>query len=210
MYTFTAIAPTAARDLFIVQNVARVIDGLFKDQPAVQLLLSRQLGDDGHHALVARQRICAATGHEPLPEISKYVSEHWERAGDIPYRSLAGFLAFEFHYELYIVVKMQFMRRTSVVADDAMKTFAENHIRPDEAAHRKEIVNWWLTTLAQVNVPLRELVGEILEQDNLSQSNLNNFLAFEFSELWRIYGCDIDGIDVIYNKWRRELLGAAG
>jgi hypothetical protein len=199
---------TAAHDLFIVQNIARVIDGLFADQPDVQLLLSRQLGDDGHHARVARQRILAATGKDPLPEISRYVDEHWERAGNIPYRSLAGFLAFEFHYELYILVKMRFMKKTALVADDAMRTFSENHIRPDEAAHRKHIVNWWLNTLTQADVERREhLVAEILEHDNLLQNNLNDFLAFEFSELQRIYGCDIDGIDAIYNQWRRELLG---
>lgn len=198
---------TAAHDLFIVQNIARVIDSLFAGQPEVQLLLSRQLGDDGHHARAARERIRAATGHDPIREISAYVDEHWERAGDLPHRSLAGFLAFEFHYELYILAKMQFMRKTSVLADGGMKEFSEKHIRPDEAAHRKEIVQWWLHRLAGLDPAQREdLVAEILAEDNELQRRLNDFLAFEFIELERIYGCDIGGIDAIYDDWRRRLL----
>jgi hypothetical protein len=50
----------ASHDLFIVQVVARAIDTLFKDDPHVQLILSRQLGDDGAHAALACERIIAA------------------------------------------------------------------------------------------------------------------------------------------------------
>ena len=37
----------ASHDLFIVQVVAKAIDTLFRDDPHFQLILSRQLGDDG-------------------------------------------------------------------------------------------------------------------------------------------------------------------
>ncbi len=81
----------ASHDLFIVQVVARAIDTLFADDPHFQLILSRQLGDDGAHAALARERIVALTGIDPLPAIQQLVNAHWQRLGDLPVRDLAGF-----------------------------------------------------------------------------------------------------------------------
>lgn len=61
---------TAAYDLFIVQAVARAMHTVFADDPHVQLLLSRQLGDDGDHAVEARRHLWALRGSDPLPESS--------------------------------------------------------------------------------------------------------------------------------------------
>ncbi|MDR5667893.1 LLM class flavin-dependent oxidoreductase [Burkholderia cenocepacia] len=89
----------ASHDLFIVQVVAKAIDTLFRDDPHFQLILSRQLGDDGAHAVIGRERVTALTGRDPLPEVDRLVAAHWARIGDIAVRDVAGFLAFEWHCE---------------------------------------------------------------------------------------------------------------
>ena len=106
----------ASHDLFIVQVVAKAIDTLFRDDPHFQLILSRQLGDDGAHAAIGRVRVTELTGRDPLPEVEQLVAAHWERIGDIAVRDVAGFLAFEWHYELHILAKLWIQRKTGGIA----------------------------------------------------------------------------------------------
>lgn len=198
---------TAAHDLFIVQAVSRAMHTVFADDPHVQLLLSRQLGDDGDHAVEARRHLWALRGSDPLPEIQRHLAEHWARAGDIPFRSVAGFLAFEFHYELYILARMQIVRRTARIADTAMKDFAESRIRPDEAFHRSQIVGWWLDTLQAMGLEERaRFTREILVEDEALQQRLNPFLREELADMARVYGADLAEAHAIYDDWRRTLL----
>jgi hypothetical protein len=198
---------TAAHDLFIVQVTANAIGTLFAGDAHMQLILSRQLGDDGDHAVEARRHLQAIDGIDPLPEIQRHVDEHRERAGDIPFRSIAGFLAFEFHYELYILARLQLVRRTSRIADTAMKSFAETRIRPDEAFHRAAIVQWWLEAFSAKSDSRRaQDAADILAFDDELQRRLNPFLRHELDDMPRVYAADISGARAAYDDWRRALL----
>src|ERR1700712_4604182 len=57
---------STAHDLFIVQLAARAVDRLFHDDPDFQLVLARQIGDDGAHAWASRDRITALSGRDQI------------------------------------------------------------------------------------------------------------------------------------------------
>ena len=197
----------ASHDLFIVQVVARAIDTLFKDNPHFQLILSRQLGDDGAHAVLARERIIALTSIDPLPDIERHVRAHWARLGDLPVRDLAGFLAFQWHYELHILAKLWIQRKTGRVADGAMREHGENRIRPDEEWHRVQIVQWWQARLASVQGAEREaLIERIIAADEETQRRLDPYLHTEYEHTALVFGADITAYRAIYDDWRREIL----
>lgn len=197
----------ASHDLFIVQVVARAIDTLFADDPHFQLILSRQLGDDGAHAVLARERIVALTGRDPLPEIKRLVRAHWERLGDLPVRDLAGFLAFEWHYELHILAKLWIQRKTGTIADGAMREHGENRIRPDEEWHRVQIIQWWQARLAATHGAQRDaLIEQIVAADNEAQQLLDGYLHDEYAHTSHVFAADITAYQAIYDDWRREIL----
>src|ERR1700677_4713062 len=65
-------ARLAAHDTFIVQAVSKAIARLDFDTD-FHLKLSRQVGDDGHHAELARERLVELTGSDQLPRIESYI-----------------------------------------------------------------------------------------------------------------------------------------
>lgn len=187
--------------------VARAIDTIFADDPHFQLILARQLGDDGAHAVLARERIIALTSVDPLPEIKRLVQAHWERLGDPPVRDLAGFLAFEWHYELHILAKLWIQRKTGRIADGAMREHGENRIRPDEEWHRVQIIQWWQARLATTQGAEREaLIEQILAADNETQRLLDSYLHDEYAHTALVFGADVAAYHAIYDDWRREIL----
>jgi hypothetical protein len=197
----------AAHDLFIVQVVARAIDTLFAGDAHFQLILARQLGDDGAHAVLARERIVALSGVDPLPEIERRVAGHWQRLGDLPVADLAGFLAFEWHYELHILAKLWIQRKTGTIADPAMREHGETRIRPDEEWHRVQIVQWWRTRLASTTGAAREaLIDSVLAADDALQRRLDGYLHDEYAHTAHVFGADIGAYHAIYDDWRREML----
>lgn len=197
----------ASHDLFIVQVVAKAIDTLFRDDPHFQLILSRQLGDDGAHAVIARERVTELTGRYPLPEIGRLVEAHWARIGDIAMRDVAGFLAFEWHYELHILAKLWIQRKTGRVADGAMREHGENRIRPDEEWHRVQIVQWWFETLAALPPAARDaLIDRVIEADDEMQIRLDGYLHDEYAHTAHVFDADIAAYRSIYDDWRREIL----
>jgi hypothetical protein len=197
----------ASHDLFIVQVVARAIDTLFADDPHFQLILARQLGDDGAHATLARERIVALTSIDPLPAIQRRVDEHWQRLGNLPLRDIAGFLAFEWHYELHILAKLWIQRKTGTIADAAMREHGENRIRPDEEWHRVQIIEWWRALLAKTPAGQRDaLIARVLAADDDFQRRLDGYLHDEYAHTARVFGADIAAYRAIYNDWRREIL----
>jgi hypothetical protein len=197
----------AAHDLFIVRVVSKVIDRLFPDDLDFQFALSRQLGDDALHAEVARRRVLDLTGADPLPEIRLYLREHAERAGDIPYRSWAGLIAFQLHYEFHILAKLIINRKTQTVGDPGMREFGEKRIRPDEECHRVRVLDWWLKQLDDATPERREeLADEVLREDEELQRRLNPFLREEYEHIRRAWGADIARWERIYDDWRREIL----
>ena len=91
----------AGLDVFIFESTALGVD-LVKD-PALQILQTRQIGDDGAHAEIMRRRVEHLTGRDPIRQIKERAEQQWKIVGDIPRRGLLGFLAFEIEYELNIV-----------------------------------------------------------------------------------------------------------
>ncbi|KVT41212.1 hypothetical protein [Burkholderia multivorans] len=197
----------ASHDLFIVQVVAKAIDTLFRDDPHFQLILSRQLGDDGAHAAIGRERVRELTGRDPLPDVDRLVAAHWARIGDLAVRDLAGFLAFEWHYELHILAKLWIQRKTGRIADGAMREHGENRIRPDEEWHRVQIVNWWFATLASLPAAERDaLIDRVIAADEEMQARLDGYLHDEYAHTAHVFGADIADYRAIYDDWRREML----
>ncbi|MBU9164618.1 hypothetical protein [Burkholderia multivorans] len=197
----------ASHDLFIVQVVAKAIDTLFRDDPHFQLILSRQLGDDGAHAAIGRERVTELTGRDPLPDVARLVAAHWARIGDLAVRDLAGFLAFEWHYELHILAKLWIQRKTGRIADGAMREHGENRIRPDEEWHRVQIVNWWFATLASLPAAERDaLIDRVIAADEQMQARLDGYLHDEYAHTAHVFGADIADYRAIYDDWRREML----
>ncbi|PRF78860.1 hypothetical protein C6Q12_07405 [Burkholderia multivorans] len=197
----------ASHDLFIVQVVAKAIDTLFRDDPHFQLILSRQLGDDGAHAAIGRERVTELTGRDPLPDVARLVAAHWARIGDLAVRDLAGFLAFEWHYELHILAKLWIQRKTGRIADGAMREHGENRIRPDEEWHRVQIVNWWFATLAALPAAERDaLIDRVIAADEQMQARLDGYLHDEYAHTAHVFGADIADYRAIYDDWRREML----
>ncbi|AJY15915.1 hypothetical protein L0Z13_20150 [Burkholderia multivorans] len=197
----------ASHDLVIVQVVAKAIDTLFRDDPHFQLILSRQLGDDGAHAALGRERVTELTGRDPLPDVDRLVAAHWARIGDLAVRDLAGFLAFEWHYELHILAKLWIQRKTGRIADGAMREHGENRIRPDEEWHRVQIVNWWFATLAALPAAERDaLIDRVIAADEQMQARLDGYLHDEYAHTAHVFGADIADYRAIYDDWRREML----
>ncbi|MEN2474531.1 hypothetical protein [Burkholderia sp. GS2Y] len=197
----------ASHDLFIVQVVAKAIDTLFRDDPHFQLILSRQLGDDGAHAVIGRERVTELTGRDPLPEVDRLVAAHWARIGDIAVRDVAGFLAFEWHYELHILAKLWIQRKTGRIGDGAMREHGENRIRPDEEWHRVQIVQWWFERLATLPAAERNaLIDRVIAADEETQARLDGYLHDEYAHTAHVFGADIAEYRAIYDDWRREIL----
>ncbi|WP_110419076.1 hypothetical protein [Burkholderia vietnamiensis] len=197
----------ASHDLFIVQVVAKAIDTLFRDDPHFQLILSRQLGDDGAHAVIGRERVTELTGRDPLAEVARLVDAHWARIGDIAVRDVAGFLAFEWHYELHILAKLWIQRKTGRIADGAMREHGENRIRPDEEWHRVQIVQWWFDKRAALPAAGREaLIDRVIAADEETQARLDGYLHDEYAHTAHVFGADIAEYRAIYDDWRREIL----
>lgn len=197
----------ASHDLFIVQVAARAIDTLFRDDPHVQLILSRQLGDDGAHAAAGRARVEALTGRDPLPEIERLVRAHWARVGDLALRDLPGFLAFQWHYELHILAKLWIQRKTARIGDAEMREYGETRIKPDEEWHRVQIVGWWLATRDALPAGARDaLIEQVLDADDAQQLRLDTYLHDEYAHIAAVFGADLTHYRAIYDDWRREML----
>jgi hypothetical protein len=198
----------AAHDLFIVQLASAGLDRLFRDDPDFQLALSRQIGDDGFHAVASRERIRVLSGHDQIERIAQDVRHHWDVLGDTPLTSWAAFLAWEFHYEHHILARLAVNRRTSRVLDLANRDFAENRIMPDEEVHRILITEWWHRKLDGASPAQREQwTGEVLEADEHLQTLLGDYLRESWALNARAAGIDTRNHAPLYDAWRREILG---
>jgi hypothetical protein len=198
---------STAHDLFIVQLASRAIDRLFHDDPDFQLVLARQIGDDGAHAWASRDRITALTGHDQIVRIQKSIAGHWDRVGDIAIGSWQGFLAWELHFEHHILPKVLLRRRTSQVADLAFRTFAEERIVPDEEFHRIKITEWWLRKFDAASPAQRqEWAAQILAADEAIQRAINPYLRDSWGLIERSSRIDITNHDTLYDNFRREIL----
>jgi hypothetical protein len=198
---------STAHDLFIVQLAARAVDRLFHDDPDFQLVLARQIGDDGAHAWATRDRITALSGRDQIDRVEKAIAAHWDRVGDIAIGSWQGFLAWELHFEHHILPKVLVRRRTTQIADLPFRDFAEDRIVPDEEFHRIKITEWWLRKFDAAEPAQRqEWTAQILAADEALQRILNPYL----NESWRLTErssrIDTRNHGALYDAFRREIL----
>ncbi|RJF86333.1 hypothetical protein D3874_04245 [Oleomonas cavernae] len=203
-------ARVAAHDTFIVQAISKAITHLDIDTD-FHLKLSRQVGDDGHHAEVARERLIALTGEDQLPLIEGYIRQLWAALGDLPYRDLFGFLAFQFHYELHIQGRLRAEGRTAKIrygrkkeVPDATATGQEAN---DELVHRINIVQWVQKILAGVPPEQREdWIARLIAADDEAQRALNPYLRHRIANAGRAWQSDLTNVTEIYDTFRREVL----
>ena len=199
----------AAHDLFIVQVCAKAINQIATNDPELQLFLSRQLGDDGAHAQHTRLRVEALSGHDPIDEIQQQVKKHWEFMGDLPIRDWFGFLAFELHYELHIVASLILNKRLTKINDPNSASFAVEKIIPDEAFHRLGVVREWQCKYDKASPQQKaEFAVKLIEADEEGQRCRNSYLKSHWEITHRALGYEheAEGIEVIYDAWRREVL----
>jgi hypothetical protein len=203
-------ARLAAHDTFIVQAVSKAIARLDFDTD-FHLKLSRQVGDDGHHAELARERLIELTGSDQLPKIEAYIDELWKALGDLPYRDVFGFLAFQFHYELHIQGRLKTEGRTAKVrfgrARQAPVAEGASAEANDELVHRINIVRWVQKTLGALPQAQRaEWIAKLIEADDDAQRRLNPYLRHRIANAGRAWQSDVSNVVPIYDGFRRAVL----
>ncbi|KRA03156.1 hypothetical protein [Achromobacter sp. Root565] len=194
-------------DLFITQVAAHAISGLFDDDVEFQFALARQLGDDAAHAEFSRGRAAVLLGADPLPLVEDGVRDAWDLIGGFAPRNWQNFLAWQFHYEHYILARLFVNRRTAQVLDFGHREFGENRILPDEEAHRIRITQWWLNKLERADPAQREdWVEGLIQADEDAQRILGPYLRDSWQLNQRATHLDTRNHVALYDAWRRELL----
>lgn len=194
-------------DLFITQVAAHAISGLFDDDVEFQFALARQLGDDAAHAEFSRGRAGILLGRDPLSLVEDGVRDAWDLIGGFALRNWQNFLAWQFHYEHYILARLFVNRRTAQVLDFGHREFGENRILPDEEAHRIRITQWWLNKLERADPAQREdWVEGLIQADEDAQRILGPYLRDSWQLNERATRLDTRNHVALYDAWRRELL----
>ena len=200
---------TAGHDSLIVQAASKALDRLFPNLDE-QYFLARQIGDDGFHAEFIRDYVTHRLGRDPIRQITDIVRIHWEALGDLPYRNIHSFFAWELHYELHILSRLHTERRTRRINDPAIKHFAEERVGPDEAVHRLRILDWWMRYYAaHSRVERAAIASQVIALDDEIQRRLNPYLQLRYQRSAVNFGADIRGKDAVYDNFRREVPGAA-
>jgi hypothetical protein len=198
---------STAHDLFIVQLAGKALNDLFRDDPDFQLVLARQIGDDGAHAWATRDRITALSGRDQIERVEQAIAAQWDRIGDLALDSWQGFLAWELHFEHHILPKVLIRRRTTRIADLAFRAFAEERVVPDEEFHRIKITEWWLRKLDAASPTQRqEWTAQILFADEALQRALTTYLQDSWALTERAARIDARGHVPLYDHFRREIL----
>ncbi len=193
---------STAHDLFIVQLAARALDQLFGDDPDFQLVLARQIGDDGAHAWATRDRITALSGRDQIARVEQSIASHWERVGEIAIGNWQGFLAWELHYEHHILPKVLVRRRTTQISDLPFTAFAEERVVPDEEFHRIKITEWWLRKFdAAAPAQRQEWTAQILAADEAIQKILNPYLQDSWALAQRAARIDTGNHVALYDNF---------
>jgi hypothetical protein len=173
---YSCYASVAGLDEFIFQSCAQGIS--LVDDVEFQLLLTRQVGDDGSHAQRYREVVAKGTGIDPLPAINAAAAHQRELVGDLTGQGLVGFLAFEISYELYTAPEFLILGRTANVSDPDLLVSGAERFGPDEFVHRQGVADWLRTYLRSLApAAAAEFVAQLRQVDE---------------ELWQRRGPDID------------------
>jgi len=201
----------AAHDTFIVQAVSKAIAHLDFDTD-FHLKLARQVGDDGHHAELARHRLKTLTGSDQLDRIEGYIAQLWQALDDLPYRDVYGFLAFQLHFELHIQGRLKAEGRTAKIKygrkPDEVLDYAAGNEADDELLHRINIVDWVKRQLATLpeQEARRTWVARVVAADDEFQRRLNPYLRHRIANAGRAWQSDLGKVVDIYDGYRRRVL----
>jgi hypothetical protein len=200
---FTTVA---GLDVFIFESTVLGIN-LIKD-PAFQLLLTRQISDDGAHAEIMRRRIEHLTGMDPIRQIKERAEQQWEIVGDIPRRGLLGFLAFEIEYEINIVPDIVLGWKTARINDVELHRAGEDRFLPDEAFHRQFIAAWLTDFLSHLSERQRkDIVAGLFAYIQEFRTRRAQFYADYRRQGYEATGGErIEELPAISDAWNYEAL----
>jgi hypothetical protein len=206
-------ARAASHDLFIVQAVSRAIANL-KFDSRFHLKLAEQVGDDGRHAVESSRVVDKLTGQDAIPRIERYVDEFWAALGDLPYRDLFGFIAFQFHFELHLIGrvvaqnrfrKVRFNKKGALGKEAEPTTHAKE--ADDELVHRTYVAEWARQKLNEVPEAQRaEWIARLIAADEEVQRRLNPYHRYRVELAERAWKSDVSKSVAIYDTFRREFL----
>lgn len=201
---YSCYASVAGLDKFIYESCASGM-GLVEDTE-FQLLLTRQIGDDGAHAQRYREVVAKGTGFDPLNSIDDEARYQRELVGDLTGRDLAGFLAFEISYELYTAPEFLILGRTARVSDaDLLRSGAER-FGPDEFVHRQGVANWWRSLVARLPATeAAELTAQVRSRDELLWQRRNDDITRRSSVAEDATQANYPLIRAIRSAWRDEV-----
>jgi hypothetical protein len=134
---YSCYAAVAGLDAFIFRSCAQGLS--LVDDVDFQLLLTRQIGDDGSHAQRYREVVAKGTGSDPMAAIEAAAAHQRELVGDLTGHGLAGFVAFELSYELYTAPEFLILGRTARVSDPDLVVSGAERFGPDEFVHRQGV-----------------------------------------------------------------------
>jgi hypothetical protein len=189
-----------ALDLFIVENCAKGI-GHARD-PAFELFLTRQIADDGFHAQRFREQVAEVSGRDPLRDMERHARHQWEVFGDLSAQSWEGFLAFEIHYEIYVVPSF-FVSRKATIADPRLSELGAERFFPDELYHRSWIIGWWKRFLAGAGRDqAADAVARLRALDDEGEARRADELVRRWQRAEAATGADHTGFDRLHRAWR--------
>jgi len=201
---YACYSSVAGLDQFIYQSCAKGMALI--DDTEFQLLLTRQIGDDGSHAQRYREVVAKQTGADPLSAIDKEARHQRDLVGDLTSRGLAGFLAFEISYELYTAPEFLVLGRTARVSDADLLVSGAERFGPDEFVHRQGVANWWRVHLA--SLPADE-AAELSDELRRLDEELWRRRSDDIDERWHVAEhateADYALIRAIRTAWRRQV-----
>jgi hypothetical protein len=201
---YSCYASVAGLDEFIFQSCAQGIS--LVDDVEFQLLLTRQIGDDGSHAQRYRDVVAKGTGSDPLAAINAAAGYQRALVGDLTGQGLAGFLAFEISYELYTAPEFLILGRTARVSDPDLLVSGAERFGPDEFVHRQGVADWlrgYLRTLAPAAA--EEFVAQLRQLDEDLWQRRSPDIDRRWTVAAQATRADYATIRALREAWRREV-----
>lgn len=201
---YDTYSSVAGLDQFIFQSCAAGV--ALTDDTEFQLLLTRQIGDDGAHAQRYREVVAKATGRDPLRDIERAAREQRELVGDLTSQGLAGFVVFEISYELYTAPEFLVLGRTARISDPDLLVSGAERFGPDEAVHRQGVANWFRDHLRSLpSAVAQELIAEVKRLDDDLWERRSSDIDRRWIRSQLATGSDYGLIRAVRKSWRDEV-----
>jgi hypothetical protein len=201
---YSCYANVAGLDAFIFQSCAHGL--ALVDDVDFQLLLTRQIGDDGSHAQRYREVVAKGTGSDPVSVIDGAAAYQRELVGDLTGGGLAGFLAFEISYELYTAPEFLILGRTARVSDPELVVSGAERFGPDEFVHRQGVADWLRSSLRSLSPDAAaEFTAQLLRVDEELWQRRTPDIDRRWTLAAEATRADYTAIRAIRDRWREEV-----